>query len=197
MCQTTNGIQFFVVCCIQLYTTENEEQKGLLRSFSKNLGTYFVLMRYRTSNMLEQNVKASVFDSHKHTYYNRRSKPRCLLSWYQRKYSLWICSSKQSTKFPHLWSFKNFCSNIYIYIYIYRVGHEEVVCLLFCTCPCDFSLALVLYCVVCLTSQSKVVLSLFPPLLFVLDPMLLVCINFCIYAMLRTWATFSWPTLYI
>ena len=22
------------------------------------------------------------------------------------------------------------------------------------------------------------------------------CINFCIYAMLRTWATFSWPTLY-
>jgi len=23
------------------------------------------------------------------------------------------------------------------------------------------------------------------------------CINFCIYAMLRTWATFSWPILYI
>jgi len=23
------------------------------------------------------------------------------------------------------------------------------------------------------------------------------CINYCIYAMLQTWATFSWPTLYL
>ena len=40
----------------------------------------------------------------------------------------------------------------------YRVGHEKVARLPFCTCPCY-------------------------------------CINFCIYVMLRTRATFSWPTL--
>jgi hypothetical protein len=59
----------------------------------------------------------SFWDSHKHKHYNRRPKPCWLLSWYQRKYSLWICSSKQSTKFPHPQSFKN-VYNIYIYIYI-------------------------------------------------------------------------------
>jgi hypothetical protein len=44
--------------------TENEEKKELLRSFSKHLGTYCVLMRYRTSIILEQNVKASVSETH-------------------------------------------------------------------------------------------------------------------------------------
>jgi len=48
----------------------------------------------------------------------------------------------------------------YIYIYIYRVGHEKLARLPFCTCTCY-------------------------------------SFNFCIYAMLRTRATFSWPTLYI
>jgi hypothetical protein len=49
---------------------------------------------------------------------------------------------------------------IYIYIIfrIYRVGHEKVARLPFCTCPCY-------------------------------------CINFRIYAMLQTRATFSWPIL--
>jgi len=40
------------------------------------------------------------------------------------------------------------------------MGHEKVVRLPFCTCPCY-------------------------------------CINFCIYAMLRTRANFSWPTLMV
>ena len=43
---------------------------------------------------------------------------------------------------------------------LYRVGHEKVGRLPFCTWPCY-------------------------------------CINFCIYAMLRTRATFSWPNLYV
>ena len=43
---------------------------------------------------------------------------------------------------------------------LYRIGHEKVARLPFCTC-------------------------------------LYYCINFCIYAMLRTRATFSWPTLYL
>jgi len=47
-----------------------------------------------------------------------------------------------------------------VFMGIYRLGHEKVVHLPFCTCPCY-------------------------------------CINFCIYAMLRTQATFSWPTLMV
>ena len=42
---------------------------------------------------------------------------------------------------------------------IYRMGHEKVARLPFCTCPCY-------------------------------------CINFCIYAMVRSRAILSWPTLY-
>ena len=43
---------------------------------------------------------------------------------------------------------------------IYRMGHEKVARLAFCTCPCY-------------------------------------CINFCIYAVLRTGTTFSWLILYL
>ena len=51
-------------------------------------------------------------------------------------------------------------SHIWCNIHVYRVGHEKVAPLPFCTCPCY-------------------------------------CINFCIYALLRTRATFSWPNLCI
>jgi len=48
-----------------------------------------------------------------------------------------------------------------------------------------------------LVNSRAVTISLpHPPPLVVLDRMLLACINFCIYAMLRTRATFSWPALY-
>jgi len=44
--------------------------------------------------------------------------------------------------------------------------------------------------------NSRAVTISHPPPLVVLDRMLLACINLCIYATLRTRATFSWPTLY-
>jgi len=51
-------------------------------------------------------------------------------------------------------------SEYVIAVLLYRVGHEKLARLPFCTCSCY-------------------------------------CINFCIYYMLRTRATFSWPSLKI
>jgi len=67
-------------------------------------------------------------------------------------------------------------------------------------CPCDILSGRVFEQLVNSSAVTiSVSLSLSPPQpqpLVVLDRMLLTYVNLCIYAMLRTRATFSWPTLY-
>ena len=83
----------------------------------------------------------------------------CLALWREwhlsREAASWRAADERSSPTPvssDVWNLREYT--------IYRVGHERVARLPFCTCPCY-------------------------------------CINFCTYAMLRTGATFSWPTLYM
>jgi len=78
------------------------------------------------------------------------------------------------------------------------MGHEKVARLLFCTVLVIFSLALVciLRRVFELLINSRAV-TIPPPNAGRPRSHVVACINFCIYAMLQTWATFSWPILYM
>ena len=119
MCQTTTGIQFFWLYVALSCIWQNMRRKRVTQIFQQESWNILCLDEIQDLHHPWTKCKGfSFWDSHKHKYYIRKPKPCCLLSWYQRKYSLWIFSSKQSTKFPHLQSFKNFCNNIYIYIYI-------------------------------------------------------------------------------
>jgi len=81
---------------------------------------------------------------------------------------------------------------------LYRMGHEKVARLPFCTCPCDI-LSLALVCILRRVFEQLVnsrTVNNPPPRLVVLDRMSFACIMFCIYVMLRNRATFSWSILY-
>ena len=81
-------------------------------------------------------------------------------------------------------------------VLLYRMGHEKVARLPFCTCPCDILSGVSMYilsrCFWTVSQQSCCHHS--PPPLVVLDRMLLVLTH---QSSLRKRATFSWPTLYI
>jgi len=91
--------------------------------------------------MLEQNVKASVFETHIRTHITIEGQSH--VAFFPN------IKGNINYEFVPLNSQPNFPTyevlKIYAGIYIYRMGHEKVVRLLFCTCPSDFSLALVLY----------------------------------------------------
>ena len=76
------------------------------------------------------------------------------------------------------------------------MGHEKVARLPFCTCPCDILSGVIMYIAwsVLTVSQQSRCYHFSPPPLVVLVRMLLALIH---QSMLRTRATFSWPTLYI
>ena len=78
------------------------------------------------------------------------------------------------------------------------MGHEKAARLPFCTCPCDILSGVSMYVAY---SVQTVVLSPLPTSSMMVHPFSILsaygcCINFCIYAMLRVRATFSWPILY-
>jgi hypothetical protein len=73
--------------------------------------------------------------------------------------------------------------------YLYSMGHEKVAGLPFCSCAC------------CCINPLNAELNPICHLLALLGGETIVVVsrlrvNFCIYAMLWTWATFSWPILY-
>jgi len=73
------------------------------------------------------------------------------------------------------------------------MGHEKAARLLFCTCPCDILSGVSML----RTAFKQSCCHHFQHLLWWYILSAYGCsINFCIYAMLRARATFSWPILY-
>jgi hypothetical protein len=80
---------------------------------------------------------------------------------------------------------------------LYRVGHEKLARLPFCTCPCDIHSGVSMYIASSVWTVSQQSCCHIQRLLcwYILSAVGY-CINFCISTVLRTRATFSWPTLY-
>jgi hypothetical protein len=110
--------------------------------------------------------------------------------WFINKTSYFSCTYRA-------FSFFIICY-FYQQMHIYRVGHEKVARLPFFRCPCDIlhrvyfnTIRLAQLCIDAGGNHFKHLLRWFILSAFGY------CIDFCIYTMLRTRATFSWPTLYV
>ena len=103
-----------------------------------------------------------------------------------------IASKKKTLRTSLKLNFAKIC--VHTHTHTYRMGHEKVARLPLCTCPCYFPPRLVVLDRMCIDAGG----NHFQHLLwwFILSAFGY-CINFCIYAMLRTRATFSWPIPYI